>query len=656
MKNEIEELKKEKWESYKRITVNLTSEQKNELLQKINNGEKTGYATIDQPWLQQYKNYDSSRDSKYIANRTIWDVTEEMLEKYSDIPLIEYFGRIISREDFHEYVETWARTLRALGVEKGDYVPLYVPSTPESFAIFFACNSIGAIPYYQKLDISKAALDIETKEAKIAVVFDALWENVSDVFSNPRFKNIIVTSAADSMMFPLRELMKLKEYFSRKKGHTVPKSPKFVWTDDAVKMAKYFTGNYKQEFTPNAIAGITTSSGTTSHVVKGIMDTNESMLASLACTINAETGFTEGKRTLTCLPPTASTSINCLQLLPTFTGGTIIFDPRVDTSLWYSQLMKQKPDITITTGSVWEKFVQDILKNERKGKKHDLSWIDYFIMGGSGTTPEILNHMNEVLRDRGSQRDICVGYGFSEVFGVLSVNKYNGNYRESENKKPVISVGAPLPGYLVGLFDKNGNELPYGTGKRGELWIKAPSNMEGYYGKKELTENTMVDGWIHSGDLCEIDNNGNIYCYGRVKNNIIVNNNVNYLFDLANGAREKFNLYDIIIEKKAIKDADPSLVTYFVQKETEKRDQKEILQKLDEYFATKKIKMGGYKEHVDSLPIDPTTLKPRTKDLDGFKKYKNGEEYNVFYEEVELDVYKENHEKVENKVYKKQKL
>lgn len=249
------------------------------------------------------------------------------------------------------------------------------------------------------------------------------------------------------------------------------------------------------------------------------MDSNEGILASLACTLNAETGYTEGKRTLTCFPPTASTSINCLQLLPTFTGGTIIFDPRVDISMWYKQVMKYKPDITISTGAVWEKFVQDLLTNEKISRKiHDLSWIDYFIMGGSGTTPDILKLINSTIKERGARHDLYAGYGFSEVFGVLSVAKYNGNYKTSEDGKQVISVGIPLPGYIVGIFNENGNELPYGEGVRGELWIKAPSNMEGYYNQPELTKATVIDGWIHSGDLCEIDNEGNIYCYGRLKN------------------------------------------------------------------------------------------------------------------------------------------
>lgn len=616
----------------------------------LNNKEKTGLATIDQPWLQQYPNYNASIQGNYINDKTVWDVTESLLEKYSHIPHIEYFGRKISREEFAKYVVTWARTFRALGVEKGEHIPLYVPATPESFAMFFAANAIGAIPYYQKLAITKDALEMETKEAKIAIVFDGLWGNVKDVFSNDRFKNVIITSAADSMMFPLKQVMKMKSYFEEKKTKSgVPKNSKYIWTDDAIKMAKYYNGEYKIPFEPNRIATITTSSGTTSNNVKGIMDTNEGILASLACTINAETGYTEGKRTLTNFPPTASTSLNCLQLLPTFTGGTIVFDPRVDIAKIYDQIMKYKPNISILTGSVWERFVIDLLKQEKNGKKHDLSWIDYLIMGGSGTTPEILNHINTVLRERGAQRDISVGYGLSEVFGVLSVAKYNGNYKESENKKDVIGVGIPLPGYVVGVFDENGNELPYGKGFRGELWVKAPSNMEGYYEKPEVTAKTLVDGWVHTGDLCEIDDLGNIYVYGRLKNTINIDNKQVYLFDITNDLRKSFKLHDVIVENRRLDNGEISLVVYFVQNESAKADSKELMCAMDEYLGSKNILINGYKEFEESLPIDPTTLKPRRRDNDGFVKYIAGEKYDISYEITNGDIYSE----IKTKPYQK---
>ena len=79
---------------------------------------------------------------------------------------------------------------------------------------------------------------------------------------------------------------------------------------------------------------------------------------------------------------------------------------------------------------------------------------------------------------------------------------------------------------------------------------------------------------------------------------------------------------------------------YFVQEDS-RRDSQELIEEIDSYLADKNIQINGYKEFNDSLPIDPSTLKPKNKDTDGFIKYVDGEAYDVSYDEVELDVYKE---------------
>ena len=610
--------------------------------------EKTGLASIDQPWLQQY---DLNKEFEYkidVEGKTVWEVVEEKLSEYSDVPLIEYFNnKNVSRENFYDYVIMWAKTFKALNVNEGDFIPLYMPATPESYAMFLAANAIGAIPYYQKLDISSKALEEETKEAKIAVVFDMMWNNVKDVFEQNKFKNVIVATAADSMLFPLKQMTKFKSYLDAKKNNIeLLNNKKYIWVDKARDISKYYTGDYKASYKPNSIAAITTSSGTTSHMVKGIMDTNEGILSAINCALNSESGFEKGRRMFTVFPLTASTSLNCEHLLPTFSGGTIVMDPRCDISLWYNQLMKYKPDMAVTTGSVWERFARDLIEKEKSGKKQDLSWADYFLMGGSGTTPEILEWINSVILEHGAKREIKSGYGLSEVFGVLSVDKYLNPKKSSIKNDQVISVGVPVRGFVVGIFDENGKELPYGTGARGELWVKSPSNMHGYYNKPDITSDTIIDGWIHTGDLCEIDEVGNIYVYGRLKNTIVVDNQKLYLFDIANDLRLKFKLHEVIVERKKLVNGKEAINVYYAQNEEFILDSEDLINQMDEYLYKYNITVNGYKEHAGSLPIDPTTIKPRTKDVDGFVKYINGEKYDVSYNEVELDVYEEKFEKV----------
>lgn len=598
---------------------------------------KTGLATIDQPWMKYYDMENPIINLEKTKSKTVWDFVEECLDSEKEIPAIEYFGRIISRKEFKEYVIEWAKGLKALGVKEGDYISLYVPAAPESLALFLASNAIGAIPYFQKLAITKEALQEETKESKVAVVFDMMWDNVKEVFSEDRFEHIIVTSVVDSMKFPLKQITNIKNSFSKDKP-AIPKESRFIKTKDVLKLARDYKGEYRTKFTPNQIAIITTSSGTTSNEVKGTMDTNEGILSSIVAWVNSGLRWTRGKRTLTCFPPTASTSVNCLQLSPLITGGTIIFDPRVEMSLWHDQLMKYKPDLTISTGPVWELFARNIDKMNREGKILDLSWADAFLVGGAGTTPGILEYINKVLKKNGLKRDLYSGYGYSEVFGPICVAKADMN---NTSDLPVLNIGLPMPEYEVGIFDEEGNELPYGKGYRGELWSRCPATMHGYYGKPDKTKDIIVDGWIHSGDLCEIDENGSIYCYGRLKHSVVIDGEKVFLFDISIDVREKFGLHDVFTEDKKLTDGTDAINMYFVQEDSERKETSELIAEIDEYLASKNIEIHAYKEYPDMLPIEPTTLKIKTKETDGFVKYKDGKKNSVSYEEIEKDVYKE---------------
>lgn len=91
------------------------------------------------------------------------------------------------------------------------------------------------------------------------------------------------------------------------------------------------------------------------------------------------------------------------------------------------------------------------------------------------------------------------------MFSSISSDTFAALGKDNK-QKGVNAVGVPCVGITVGVFDENGNELSYN--KRGELWAKSQSAMKCYYNKPELTAKTKVDGWIHTGDLAEIDENG----------------------------------------------------------------------------------------------------------------------------------------------------
>ena len=286
----------------------------------------TGFPSLDQVWTKNYSQSAYDDANNIPLNKTVWDVIEEKLEEYYDIPAIEYFNKQMSREDFKDRVYMWARTFKAMGVEPDEVVPIYGPFFPDICAMVYALNMIGATSYFLKLAISPEALAEETKDSKIAVVYDGMWNNVKNEFQKDRFKKVLIATVTDEMPSPKKEIVSFLNYIQTKKDKSmIPDDKKYVWLDDAKAISEYYTGNVKEKFVPNRNAFITSSSGTTvGGVVKGTVATNETTLTQLQMAAASEVQYFPGDRCLNSLPPTASTSLNVLFFLAMYQGLTVL--------------------------------------------------------------------------------------------------------------------------------------------------------------------------------------------------------------------------------------------------------------------------------------------------------------------------------------------
>ena len=585
----------------------------------------TGCPSIDKPWLEYYKEGVYEKSLNTPRDKSFYRYYRENIFTDPDFPIIKYFNATLSTKQFLELIELWAKAFRAAGVEADEMVPVYGTWSPEIAAIFFALNAIGAHPYYEKLDITESALREETTGAKVAVVFEPLWNDIAKaVFSDDQFTKVFMVGLADSMKFPLKQIISLRNKNFRRSAT----NKKYVFRKQVKELASQFNGEFEEPFKKDRIAVITTSSGTTSSLVKGIMDTNEGALANVIATAYSEPGFIAGKECLITLPPTASTAVNCFFLLPLLMGMTVRIDPRADEENYVRLLLKYKPSLAASTGSLWHSFYRKIDNECRKGHNVDLSFLDTFILGGSGVTPEQLSFINEIAKKCRVQNPMDCGYGCSEFFGVITVDKHEINY--DPVIKDVIDVGIPIPGATVGIFDENGKELGYG--ERGEIWAKGPSTMHGYFGKQTQTDEMFEEGWLKTGDIGAIDENGYVYCYGRKKSSIEVGGKPVYLFDISNTLRRELNLEDCMVEIKQLEDGEYSIVIYYVQKQDIKEDNKSIINKMHEIIREFGVDAEGFIEFENAFPISPTTLKPKTRYTDGFIDYLlTGEKLHISY-------------------------
>ena len=436
------------------------------------------------------------------------------------------------------------------------------------------------------------------------------------------------------MPAPLKQIVKLKDIIdARKNKSKIPNEKKYIWADKARDIANYYTGDVKVPFIPNRSTFITSSSGTTvGGIVKGTVATNESTISQLLMGDTSDIQYFPGDRCLNHFPPTASTSLNVLFLLALYKGETVLIDPRVSEKDFYNQLIKLKPNIALHTGSAWDAFFNRVNKEMQDGKKFDFSYAKGWTVGGEGSEIKKFQEWNSIMDKAHAPQHLFSGYGSSELFSATSVEKTDARYDYS---KPIMSVGIPYAGIVMGIFDEDGNELSYN--QRGELRIKSKSAMKGYYNKPDLTEETIEDGWVKTGDFAEIDENGFVYIWGRVKDSIeLPDNNKLYMFDVARIIKDKDFIDDAIVLLMPTESNKYNLVAHIVWNDSIDENNKvkylNELNKTLKEFLPSGVELFTYSEHDIMLPYSPTTLK---KDKNRLSKQTNG------YIQVEDDSIKE---------------
>ena len=587
---------------------------------------KSGYPSIDKPWLKYYKSNADAEARNIPENKTIWEVIEESLYNHMDYPAIEYFGRKISRKEFIDNVYLWAKVFKEIGVKEDEIVAYYGPFMPNICFMAFGLNVIGACPYFLKLDISPEALEEETKECRIAIVFDQMWEKVSCEFEKDRFEKIIVAKITDEMPAPKKQLLSL--LINVKSKIQIPNDKKYITATEAKKLSQKQLNITKAPFVAERNAFITSSSGTTMNgIVKGVIATNESVIAQAYSTIKSDTPYRPGDRTLNHFPPTASTSLNSLCFVGLISGATIIIDPRVSETDFYNQLIKKKPSMCINTGSLWETFFNRISNELKNGRKVDLSYARGWMIGGEGTSVKKMKEWNRIMQECGGN-GLYGGYGLSETFSGICIDRTDSR---CDYLKEVVGIGVPQAGMTVGIFDKNDKELSYN--QRGELRVQTKAAMKGYYNKPELTALTKVDGWIRTGDLAEIDEKGFVYIWGRIKEGITLPNGRElYLFDIAYKMMQKSYVDDAIVLQIPGDDNAVNVVAHIVWDKSVKDSSKvAYLTKLNDLVKNyePEINLRAYAFHEGMLPYSPTTLKKdknkMSKQKDGFVQVIDGE-------------------------------
>lgn len=476
------------------------------------NEKRSGYPTIDKPW---YVNYNKNELEKEIQKRTVFQEVYDNNIKFQKDLALEFFGSKINYSTFFKNIEMTAKAFKEYGIKKGDFVTICAAGIPETVYSFYALSKIGAVanmiaPHFEKKDLIARISDCESDTL---IIMDEFYPELKEAIKGSRIKNIIILPTLNSSM--LRFITKTYKIDSF--------SNELYWNQfikDGRKQKETETISYEKDLPLTMVY----SSGTTG-ASKGILLSNDSFQNSIQSYPASGVDISRGQKFYQIIPPWYSTGLSTSIHLPLSYGTSVFMDPRFERDIFVKNIIKAKPNYCVAPTSMYEGFLDEKLIGNK-----NLSFFNYPFEGGEPLSNEVASKIEKVFKEHGSNAQLRVAYGQCECGAAITTQT-----QKAENTRG--SVGIPLPGVTIGIFDEQFNELKYY--ERGQILANTPCSMIGYYKNEEATKEYFhIDKngikWNCTGDIGYIDEKGNLFVQGRATDYSIIDNEKIYNFDIEN--------------------------------------------------------------------------------------------------------------------------
>ncbi len=454
------------------------------------------------PWLPHYeKGVHEDIDFEEICFPEILDRTAE---NYPDKTAFIFQGFKISYKDFNTLVNHFATTLHGFGVKKGDSVSILLPNIIPCAAAFYAINRIGGIavmnnPLYSDRELRHQFND---SSSKVLITLDLLVERMVNLRPYTGIKQIVYTSIGDYLPFPKKLLFSV---FGKRKGLSTKVTPEknlFKWKD---LIKKYPPTPPKVDVSINDTALYQYTGGTTG-VSKGAVLTHKNISFQVQQINGWIPDYKNGEEImLGAMPFFHVFGLSASMNLSVYKGWTNILVPKPQTEELMESISKYRATLTPLVPTM---FIG--LLNHPDIEKVNLNSIKACFSGSSPLPIEVIKDFEQKT---GSI--IIEGFGMTESSPLSTCNPLN------KDKRKAGSVGIPIPSTQIKIVDLENSELELPAGKEGEILIKGPQVMKCYHEMKDETEDTIKNGWLHSGDVGFMDEDGYLFIVDRIKDMII---------------------------------------------------------------------------------------------------------------------------------------
>ncbi len=440
-----------------------------------------------------------------IPNQSLSDLLSASVRDFPGNVAVDFEGNKLTYKQLGELVDKFASVLLDMGVGKGTRVGTLMPNCPQVVVAYYGAMRVGAVvvcnnPLYTERELEHQVND---SGVEVMVTLDLMYDKIRAIRNEcPKLREVIVTSVFDN--------------FSGIKAFLGPKLKKDAWkaipSTEPVRSWKTLMAKARGGTTPatidpaNDLALLQYTGGTTG-VSKGVMLTHRNLVANITQARAWITDLQPGKEVVLCaLPLFHSYGQTMCMNVGVGIGGTLVLVPNPrDLAHVLKTIGRTHPTIFPGVPTLYANLLQhpDLSKYDMKSIR----------VCGSGAAPlplEVQQRWEEVTGGK-----LVEGYGLSETSPLTHMNPIYG-------KRKIGTIGLPVPGTECKLVDVDDPSKEISAPGPGELCLAGPQVMSGYWNKPEETAEVIRDGWLHTGDVAEIDEEGFFKIVDRKKDMIIV--------------------------------------------------------------------------------------------------------------------------------------
>ncbi|MCM3759708.1 long-chain-fatty-acid--CoA ligase [Alkalihalobacillus oceani] len=454
-------------------------------------------STTGKVWLKHYP--DEIPHSLDYQNNSLHDYLLRSARTYPDQTAIEFLGKRLTYSELHQQAVRFAQGLQAFGVEKGDRIAIMLANCPQAVISYYGILMTGAIavqinPLYVERELEHQLTD---SGAKVLVCLDLVFPRVQKVRMNTNLQQVIVTSIKDYLPFPKNLLYPIVQ-----KGNVTVE-----YNEQTVAFSAFLKQGgaaFKPvPLDPETDLALLQYTGGTTGLAKGVMLTHQNLVVNTMQAGHWIYKTTPGdERMLAVLPFFHVYGMTVCMNLAIMNGFTLILLPKFEPLQVLKVIAKHR--VTLFPGAP---TMYIALIHQPNIETYDLSSVLACLSGAAPLPQEVQQTFERLTGGK-----LVEGYGLTETAPVLTANPIWGTRKSG-------SIGIPWPDTEMIVRTADGQEAE--PGEIGEIAVRGPQVMQGYWNMAEETERVLQEGWLLTGDMGYMDEDGFFYIVDRKKDMII---------------------------------------------------------------------------------------------------------------------------------------